>query len=57
MDYDNLVASFKPIIDGIVDARIIADDCENVIVSREYTNAKAAPKHGRVVVIVQEVLT
>jgi len=55
MDYDNLVAGFKPIIDGLVDGGVIADDSDAVIVGRQYAHAVAPLKHGFVEVTVTEV--
>ncbi len=40
MDYDNLVASFKALIDGLKDAGIIIDDNQGVLVRRTYTHEK-----------------
>jgi Holliday junction resolvase RusA-like endonuclease len=56
-DYDNLVASFKPLIDGLKDAGIIKDDNQNCIIERKYTCEKAKPKQGKVRIIVEEILT
>lgn len=53
-DFDNLVASFKPVIDGLRDARIIKDDDESVIVKRDYLNAKCKPGEGHITVKVTE---
>lgn len=36
MDFDNRVMSFKPLIDGLVDGKIIVDDKDSVIVDRKY---------------------
>lgn len=47
-DFDNLVISFKPIVDGLVDARVLADDTGQVIVSRKYQWEKAPGKKGLV---------
>ena len=41
MDFDNLATSFKPIVDSLVDAGIIADDNMTVIVERQYVWAPA----------------
>lgn len=51
MDYDNMVASFKPVIDGLVDAKIIKDDDSSVIVQREYKYEKNKTSGIKVVVI------
>lgn len=54
MDYDNLVASFKAVVDGLKDAGIIEDDNSNVIIYREYRHEKAKKNEGRVSVCVTE---
>lgn len=54
-DYDNLVASFKPIIDGLMDAGIIVDDNENCVIQRWYRNEKTKPGKGSIKVIVEEI--
>ena len=53
-DFDNLVASFKPIIDGLKDAKIIFDDNEKCVVGRVYSNGKAKKNEGKVKIIVRE---
>ena len=53
-DHDNLVSSFKAIIDGIKDAGVIEDDKSSVVVERKYLWQRAAPKDGRVSVVVEE---
>lgn len=47
-DYDGLVASFKYIVDALVDGGVIADDKPSVIGQPEYRWEHAPPKHGRV---------
>lgn len=47
-DYDNLVISFKPIVDGLRDAKVITDDNMQVIGIPEYRWERRAPKKGRV---------
>jgi hypothetical protein len=54
-DYDNLVIAFKPIIDGLVDAKILIDDTSAVIVAREYRWEKARERMGSVLIRVEEV--
>lgn len=55
MDYDNLVASFKAIIDGLMDAGIIVDDNQGVLVKRTYTHEKIRNKYKHVKVTVRAV--
>lgn len=54
-DFDNLVASFKPVVDGLKDAGVILDDSSKVIVRREYRHRPAKPKQGKVRIEVIEV--
>lgn len=35
-DYDNLVYSFKPVVDGLVHAKILVDDDMDTIIKRDY---------------------
>ena len=49
-DFDGLVSSFKHIIDGLVDAGIIADDKPSVIGQPAFYWHKAAPKNGHVLI-------
>lgn len=56
MDYDNLVASFKNIIDGLRDAGIIWNDDPKTIVKREYKWAKAKLGQGFVEITVSGTL-
>jgi Holliday junction resolvase RusA-like endonuclease len=53
MDFDNLVASFKPILDGIRDAAVITDDTQAVITQREYLWKPDKRGKGRVEVVVE----
>lgn len=53
-DMDNLIASFKPGQDGIVDARIIPDDSVQVIARVDYRVAKGP--RAQVAVTVEEVV-
>ncbi len=53
-DFDNLVASFKPVIDGLIDAGIIVDDNEKCVISRKYRNELTKPGKGKIKVIVDE---
>jgi Holliday junction resolvase RusA-like endonuclease len=53
-DFDNLVISFKSIIDGLKDAGVIVDDKPSCIVERKYLWVKCPPKKGFVTVRVEE---
>ncbi len=53
-DYDNLVTSFKPVIDGLRQAGIISDDRKKNIGRPEYLWQKAPPKKGFITVEVRE---
>jgi hypothetical protein len=54
-DSDNIVAGFKPIIDGLVESKILANDKWENIGMPEYRWEKGAPKQGRVRIVVEEV--
>ena len=54
-DYDNLVMSFKPVIDGLVLAGIIKDDDMDTIVERRYSVQKTTRKDSHVTVCVEEI--
>ena len=54
-DFDNLVFSFKSIIDGLKDAGVIVDDSSDCILERHYKHDKAPPKKGWVEITVEEV--
>ncbi len=49
-DYDNLVISFKPVIDGLRQAGVIADDKMSVIGAPTYAWRKCKPGLGHVVI-------
>lgn len=53
-DCDNVVAGFKPIIDGLVEHGILEDDKWNNIGMPTYRWEKCPPKAGKVRVIVEE---
>ena len=53
-DFDNLVASFKPILDGIVLAGVLADDKPSNIGSPRYYWRKASRGGGFVTVKLRE---
>jgi Holliday junction resolvase RusA-like endonuclease len=54
-DFDNLVISFKSVIDGLKDAGIIIDDSSDCILERRYNHEKAPAKKGWIEVIVEEI--
>jgi len=54
-DFDNLVASGKPLLDGLVKCRIILDDKPSVIGHPTYLWEKAKRGHGKVKIRVEEV--
>ena len=54
VDYDNLVMSFKPVIDGLVIHGIIQDDSMRVIVDRRYCFEKTTRKDAHITVCVEE---
>jgi hypothetical protein len=54
-DYDGLVHSFKPVIDALKKCLIIKDDNMRIIGRPDYRWEKAAPKDGKIEVIVREV--
>lgn len=54
-DSDNLAASFKHVIDGLVDAGVLIDDRFENIGMPDYRWEKAKPKEGKIVVRVEAV--
>ena len=54
-DFDNLVASFKPIQDGLIDAKIIVNDSFDVIGQPSFVWVKAPRGSGAVTVRVEAV--
>lgn len=54
-DFDGLVASFKHVIDGLVEAGVIANDKTSNIGQPNYVWVKAKPKQGFITVKVEEV--
>ncbi len=56
MDADNLAASFKFVVDGLVKAGVILDDKPSVIGQPQYFWKKTTPKNGHITVRVEEVL-
>ena len=55
-DYDNLVISFKPIIDGLRDAGVIVDDKFSVIGRPSYEWQKSPRNQGRIRVEVASII-
>jgi Holliday junction resolvase RusA-like endonuclease len=55
-DFDNLVASFKAAQDGLIDARIIANDTFDVVGTPTYLWEKVSPKNGAIKIQVTEAL-
>lgn len=51
-DFDNLVSSFKPLVDGLKAAGVIVDD-KSAHLEREYLWQKASPRHGRITIRVE----
>jgi hypothetical protein len=54
-DFDNLVTSFKPIMDGLVLARVLIDDAREIVGQPEYVWAKEKRNKGHVMIYVEEV--
>jgi Holliday junction resolvase RusA-like endonuclease len=54
-DYDGLVSSFKPVIDGLIRCGVLKDDKYSNIGRSEYRWQKAPAKQGKIQVIVEEV--
>lgn len=54
-DYDGLVSSFKPIVDGLVEAKILEDDNHDVIGIPKYDWQPAPLREGKIWVEVWEV--
>ena len=55
MDWDNAAASLKPLVDGLRDAGVIADDGPDVIGQPVMLWEKAKRGEGKVRIIVEEV--
>ncbi len=52
-DFDGLVGSFKHVLDGLVEARVIATDKMSCIGAPTYSWEKVAPKNGRIEITVE----
>jgi hypothetical protein len=53
-DFDGLVSSFKHILDGLIDACVIADDSHDVIGQPNYIWQKVGQNKGHVRVLIEE---
>lgn len=47
-DFDGLVSSFKHVLDGLVSARVIANDKPSCIGQPQYRWERAAPRMGKI---------
>lgn len=56
-DYDNLVYSFKPVIDGLKNAGIIKNDDMLTIIDRKYSWCKVPEKMKHITIEVEEIET
>lgn len=54
-DFDNGIASIKPIVDGLKDAGIIADDNPSIVKAIFFGWEKAKPKEGYVKIIIDPI--
>jgi len=54
-DYDNLVASFKPVLDGLRQARVIVDDKWANVGAPEYRWEMAKKAQGRILIRVESI--
>lgn len=54
-DFDGLVSSFKPLIDGLTKAGVILDDKQSVIGQPRYLWQFAKMREGRVTILVESV--
>ena len=54
-DYDNLVISFKPILDGLKRAGVIVDDRMDNIGRPEYLHEKTSPRKGQIRIHVEAI--
>lgn len=49
-DFDNLASSFKHVLDGLVEAKVIVDDKPSIIGSPTFIWHKAPPKRGKITI-------
>lgn len=54
-DRDNLAISFKSCVDGLVDARILVDDSDEIIVECSYLHEKVPNKQGKIRIEIIEI--
>lgn len=54
-DFDGTVSTFKWIIDGLVEHRVLKDDNPNIIVDSVYRWKKCSPSEGHIEIKVEEV--
>lgn len=54
-DWDNLASSFKHVLDGLIEARVLEDDSPNHIGCPLYQWRKTTQKAGHIVVCVEEI--
>lgn len=54
-DFDGLVSSFKPVIDGLKDGKILVDDKMSCIGSPTYKWEKAPPGKGKIRIVVESI--
>lgn len=52
-DYDGLVGSFKHVMDGLVESRVIESDKMDCIGKPDYRWEKTAPKKGRIEILIE----
>lgn len=57
MDYDGIVASFKPVVDGLIHAEIIVDDTMEVTGKWDCDWKKAKAKRGKITIKVEEIIS
>lgn len=53
-DFDNLVFSFKPVLDGLVLAGVLEDDAMENIIEQHYAFSKVKRKEQHITVTVEE---
>lgn len=55
MDYDGLVTSFKPVVDGLIESQVIEDDSWNHVGRWDVSQFKVSKGEEKIVVKVKEV--
>lgn len=55
-DFDGLVQSFKPLVDGLVNHEIIADDHMGIIVRRRYSWVQVPKKYQEVTMEISQIV-